>query len=193
MALIKYDMRHPLRIFSALCVAAALPFFFVAGAAAQEAGAQADAPPPSKVERFGTWATRCQPNPETKKDTCHAFVDVRIDAAGDDSQKARVLYLGIGYVPDGSSMFTLAVAPLGALLPKGLVFKIDETKEFGGPFAFCMPSGCQADLLLDEAKLKQLRGGSKLKVTYTDIRRGLIEIPIGLDGISAALDSLPKP
>lgn len=181
-------MGYPRRSFRALCVAAALPFLFVSGAPAQETEA-----PPSKIERFGTWSTRCQPNAETGKDVCHAFVDVRIDNAEDSTQKTRVLYLGIGHTPDGKAMFSLAVTPLGTLLPKGLIFKVDEKKEFGGAFAFCMPTGCQSDILLDDGKLNQLRAGSNLKVTYTDIRRGPIEIPIGLDGISAALNSLPKP
>lgn len=179
--------------FSVLCVVAALPFLFVSGASAQEA----EAPPPSKIERFGTWSTRCQANAETGKDVCHAFVDVRIGSADNDTedtnQKNRVLYLGIGHTPDGKAMFSLAVTPLGTLLPKGLIFKVDENKEFGGAFAFCMPTGCQSDILLDDGKLKQLRAGSNLKITYTDIRRGPVEIPVALDGISAALNSLPKP
>lgn len=152
----------------------------------------ADNGPPSTVENFGTWSTRCQPNPQTGKDVCHAFVDVRIT---NEEQKVRVLYLAIGYVPEEGKegMFALALTPLGTLLPPGIGFQVDGQEKFGGPFAFCFSGGCQSDLLLTDEKIAQLRAGAELKVAYVDIRRGQIEIPVGLDGISKALDSLPKP
>jgi len=184
-------MSYSRSVVSALFFAFVFSVPVVTAASAQEAGPEG---PPSRIKNYGTWSTRCLTNPQNQKDVCHAFVEIERSLSGDDAdKKARVLLLNIGYHPKGEGMLVVALAPLGVVLPVGIGYQVDDGSKFGGPFAFCVPYGCQSDLLLDEQKLEEIKNGKVLKVFFTGIRQGNVEIPVGLDGITAALGALPKP
>lgn len=142
------------------------------------------------IKTFGTWSTRCEEDVKTKKlADCHAFIDVR---AGD--QKQQILYLGIGYLPKKpGEFFAFAMTPLGTILPPGVGLNIDDKVKFGGPYAFCIPLGCQADIKLTDEQLKGLKSGKQLEVLFRLMGQGVVKVPVKLDGLSAALASLPKP
>lgn len=142
------------------------------------------------IKRFETWSTRCDEDPKTKKPVaCHAFVDVR---AG--KEKRQVLYLGVGYVPSkDAELFAFAVTPLGTILPPGVGISVDEKEKFGGPYAFCIPMGCQAEIKLTDAQVKALKSGKSMDILFRLMGQGVVKIPIDLKGFAAALKSLPKP
>lgn len=157
------------------------------------------APPPAAtaapkakpvIKSFGTWSTRCDEDVKTKKlVNCHAFVDIR---AGE--QKQRILYLGIGYLPKkAGELFAFAMTPLGTILPPGVGLNIDDKVKFGGPFAFCIPLGCQAEINLTEEQVKALKAGKQLETLFRLMGQGVVKIPVKLDGLSAAIAALPKP
>ncbi len=141
------------------------------------------------IKRFETWSTRCDEDPKSKKPAaCHAFVDVR---AGEE--KRQVLYLGVGYIPNkGGELFAFAVTPLGSILPPGVGINVDEKEKFGGPYAFCIPMGCQAEIKLTDAQVKALKSGKSMEILFRMMGQGVVKIPIDLKGFSAAVNSLPK-
>ncbi len=149
----------------------------------------------SKVQKFGTWNSRCETN-GSGVEQCHAFVNVHI---GDGEQKQPILYLGIGYGKrdadsDGQNdLFMFAITPLGAVLPLGIAWDIDGKTNFNQQFLYCLPGGCQTEILLNEERIKAIKGGSQIEVTYRLVGRGEVKIPVKLDGVSKAIDSLPKP
>ena len=142
------------------------------------------------IKKFGNWNTRCEQfasKPDTKR--CHVFVDVRLG-----ERKERILYLGVGYMPGGkpNNVFVFAVTPLGSLLPGGFRMAVDQKTKLAGPFLFCAPSGCQAELILTAAQLAALQNGKDLDVTFQLIEQGEVKIPMKLNGFKQAFASIPK-
>lgn len=153
--------------------------------------AEAAAKPETKpvIKRFNVWGTRCDQDVKTKKlSDCHAFVDVR---AGE--QKQRFMYLGIGYLPKKTDLFAFVMTPLGTILPPGVGINVDDKVKFGGPFAFCIPLGCQAEIKLTDEQVKALKSGKQFEVLFRLMGQGVVKVPVKLDGLSAALADLPKP
>ncbi|MEQ8283014.1 MAG: invasion associated locus B family protein [Parvibaculum sp.] len=156
------------------------------------AGAQSDAPEPT-VENFGTWSTRCDENENTAK-RCHAFVNVAI---GEDKQ--RLLYLGITYGPQDSDadgeneLFLFAITPLGTFLPAGIGWSIDGKENFSQQFMFCIPGGCQTEIMLTDQRLNALRNGKEMEVMFRLVGKGDAKIPLKLDGITKAIAAIPAP
>jgi invasion protein IalB len=177
----------------ALATAALLSTSFIStGYAAEDAPTQLKAESENKevLKRFDKWSTRCLENSTTKNLTaCHAFVDVRIE-----ENKQQLLYVGIGYIPnEPNNFFMFATTPLGTVLTPGVGMTIDDKEKMGGPYVFCIPVGCQADIRLSDAQLKSLKNGKVLTATFQLIGKGPVKVPIELDGFTAAVNSLPKP
>lgn len=179
------------RALSGVSLAAAFALSAVSPIQAQGAGGEE-----AKVQNFGTWSSRCETG-ETGVEQCHAFVAVGVGQEG--GQQQRVLYLGIGYGArdvdnDGSKdLFMFAITPLGTVLPVGITWAIDGSEEFGQQYLYCLPGGCQTEILIDENRLKTLKSGKEMEVTFRLIRQGEVKIPVKLDGITKAISSLPKP
>lgn len=147
----------------------------------------------AKIQSYGTWSTRCEAV-EGGAEQCHAFVDVRIG-----EEKQRILYLGIGYGArdvnnDGSKdLFMFAITPLATVLPGGIGWKIDDKEGFSQQFLYCLPAGCQTEILIDEDRLKALKAGKEMEVVFRLLRQGEVKVPVKLDGVSKAIAALPKP
>lgn len=142
------------------------------------------------IKRFETWSTRCDENQKTKElIACHAFIDVR---AGEE--KKQVLYLGVGRLPKSpDEYFAFAMTPLGTVLPQGVGLSVDEKDNFGGPFTFCIPMGCQAEVKLTAEQLKAMKSGKEMTVIFRLMGQGVVKIPVKLTGFTAAVNSLPTP
>lgn len=179
------------RAFSGVSLAAAIAVTAFSPAQAQGAGGDG-----AKVQKFGTWSSRCETN-EAGAEQCHAYVAVGVGEEG--GQQQRVLYLGIGYGKrdadnDGKNdLFMFAITPLGTLLPAGIAWEIDGKNGFNQQFLYCLPGGCQTEVLLTEERVKALKAGSQMEVAFRLVARGEVKVPVKLDGVSKAIDSLPKP
>ena len=179
------------RAFSGVSLAAAIAVTAFAPAQAQGAGGDG-----AKVQNFGTWSSRCETN-DTGAEQCHAYVAVGVN--DDGGQQQRILYIGIGYGKrdadnDGKNdLFMFAITPLGTLLPTGISWDIDGKTNFDQGFLYCLPGGCQTEILLTEERVNAIKAGSQMNVDFRLVARGDVKVPVKLDGVSKAIDSLPKP
>jgi invasion protein IalB len=75
---------------------------------------------------------------------------------------------------DGKSRLMRVVAPMGVLLPSGLGLKIDEIDIGRAGFVRRLPTGCVAEMVMDDNLLKQLRAGQTDSDLHhlPDARRG---------------------
>lgn len=171
---------------------AAAAFFAGAGlvpAGAQDAGAQSEA----TTRNFGTWSTRCEKNAEGAEQ-CHAFVDVRIG-----ENKQSIAYIGIGYSPkdtdeDGKQdLFMFAITPLGTFLPAGIGWNVDDKEKFSQQFLYCLPGGCQTEILLTKERLDAIKNGTEMKIAFRLVGKGDVNVPMKLDGVSKAIAAIPVP
>jgi len=143
------------------------------------------------IKKFGNWGTRCEQvatKPKTQR--CTAFVDIQLSR----ERKERILYLGVGYMPDKANViFGFAVTPLGTLLPTAFHLLVDKKTKIGGPYIFCAPTGCQAEIIIDAAQLAIMRNGKEMEVSYQLLEQGEVKFTLSLDGFKEAFDSIPKP
>ncbi len=133
------------------------------------------------------WGKQCSKQADGKPDTC-ALQQFVIAQPGN----RQLLLTQLGYNGPEAKPRLLLVAPLGILLTKGISFGIDDKKPLTVPFETCNSSGCLSIIDMDEAALDQFRKGNVLKVRYYlmgDEEKPL-DLPIKLDGLSAALKSI---
>jgi len=104
---------------------------------------------------FNDWQIRCDTPPGAQGEQCALIQSVtrrrprqcrhHRDRAQDGGSKERLMRV---------------VAPMGVLLPSGLGLKIDSVDVGRAGFVRCLPSGCVAEVVMDETLIKQLRTGT---------------------------------
>src|SRR5262245_28798502 len=84
----------------------------------------------------------------------------------------------------------LAVS-VGTVLPSGLGLKIDQTDVGRAGFVRCLPSGCVAEVVMNDNLLKQLRAGQIATFIIFQTPEEGIGFPISLKGFGEGYDKLP--
>ena len=83
------------------------------------------------------------------------------------------------------------LAPVGVLLPNGLCLNIDGTDMGRVAFVRCLPNGCVAEVVMDDALLNQLSSGTTaIFVVFKTPEEG-IGIPVSLNGFRDGFANLP--
>jgi len=85
-----------------------------------------------------------------------------------------------------------ALAPLGISLRAGLDLVVDSAMPIKLPFERCTAQGCEVSAILDPAALESFVKGTTLTVRYAPTDALTASIPLKLDGLAAALNSLPR-
>ena len=93
----------------------------------------------------------------------------------------------------GQDLFMFAITPLGTFLPAGISWTIDGGETFGQQFMYCLPGGCQTEILLTEERLKAIKAGSQVEVLFRLVGKGEVKVPVKLDGVSKAIAAVPVP
>ena len=92
---------------------------------------------------------------------------------------------------DNKAEILRVLAPLGVLLPNGLGLNIDGTDMGRVAFVRCLPNGCVAEVVMDDALLKQLsEGKTAIFVVFKTPEEG-IGIPVSLNGFKDGFANLP--
>jgi len=136
---------------------------------------------------FDDWKIQCEKPEGAAAEICHAFQQV---TAKESDQ--RVLHVAIGYPPNQTEPIAIFTTPLGVALQAGVQVKVDEKAAKGIAFNVCNGNGCQAAVKLDAASLEEIKMGNTLTVTFGNLKRQGLNVPISLKGLTAALASLGK-
>lgn len=160
---------------------AALALFCGATAAADSSYAQG-----AVRSRFGDWELRCEKPTGAATEQCALLQSV---IAEDKSNVSLVII--ILKTSDGKGRLLRAIAPLGVLLPNGLGLKIDETDIGRAGFVKCLPSGCVAEVAVDDKLLEQLRSGRTATFVIYQIPDEGIGLPLTLQGFREGYAKLP--
>ena len=92
---------------------------------------------------------------------------------------------------DQKARLLRVLAPLGVLLPNGLGLNIDGTDMGRVAFVRCLPNGCVAEVVMDDALIKQLSTGkTAIFVVFKTPEEG-IGIPVSLKGFADGFKQLP--
>lgn len=136
--------------------------------------------------RFGDWEIRCETPPGATGEQCALIQSV----AAEDKANINLVVIVLK-TSDGKSRLLRVIAPLNILLIKGLGLTIDKTRIGDTGFLRCLPSGCVAEVVMDDALIEQLKiGKTATFVIYLTPDEG-VGLPLSLAGFKEGYAKLP--
>jgi invasion protein IalB len=136
--------------------------------------------------KFGDWEMRCETPPGAARDQCALMQSV----AADDKPNVNLVVIVLK-TADGKSRLLRVIAPLGVLLPSGLGLKVDQTDIGRAGFVRCLPSGCVAEVVMEDKLLDQMRTATSATFVIFQTPEEGIGIPLALSGFKEGFDKLP--
>ena len=132
------------------------------------------------------WQIRCDTPPGAKTEQCALIQSVTAEDRANVGLTVIVLKTA-----DQKSRLMRVVAPLGVLLPSGLGLKIDQTDIGRAGFVRCLPNGCIAEVVMDDALIQKLRTGKTATFIIFQTPEEGIGFPMSLAGFGEGYDKLP--
>lgn len=136
--------------------------------------------------KFGDWEMRCETPPGASKEQCALIQSV----AAEDRPNVSLVVIVLK-TADGKSRLLRVVAPLGVLLPSGLGLKVDQVDIGRAGFVRCLPTGCIAEVTMEDKLIDQLGGGTTATFIIFQTPEEGIGIPLTLTGFKAGFAQLP--
>jgi invasion protein IalB len=136
--------------------------------------------------KYGDWEMRCETPPGAAREQCALMQSV----AAEDKPNVNLVVIVLK-TADGKSKLLRVIAPLGVLLPSGLGLKVDQTDIGRAGFVRCLPSGCVAEVVMDDKLLDQLRVGATGTFIIFQTPEEGIGIPLALKGFKDGFEKLP--
>ncbi|OAI31352.1 invasion associated locus B family protein [Methylosinus sp. R-45379] len=162
-------------------VVAGLFFAVAAWSATSPAAAQG-----AVKSKYGDWEIRCETPAGAAAEQCALIQSV----AAEDKANVNLVVVVLK-TSDGKSRLLRVIAPLNVLLIKGLGLTIDKTRIGDTGFVRCLPSGCVADVVMDDALVDQLKNGKTATfVIYLTPDEG-VGLPLSLAGFKEGFAKLP--
>ena len=134
----------------------------------------------------GDWQIRCDTPPGAQNEQCALMQSVTAEDRPNVGLTVIVLKTA-----DQKSRLMRVVAPLGVLLPSGLGLKIDNTDVGRAGFVRCLPNGCIAEVVMDDALIAKLRTGKTATFIIFQTPEEGIGFPLSLAGFGEGYDKLP--
>jgi invasion protein IalB len=135
--------------------------------------------------KHGDWQVRCETPPGASKQLCALVQSI----AAEDRPNIGLVVI-ILKTADGKNRLLRVIAPLGVLLPSGLGLKIDDTDIGHAGFVRCQPSGCIAEVVMEDKLIEQLKNGKNAVFIIFQTPEEGIGIPLALNGFKQAFDEL---
>jgi invasion protein IalB len=166
------------------------PLRSLAAAAALLAGAAFAASPAAAQgavkSKHGDWELRCETPPGATKEQCALLQSV----AAEDRPNVNLVVIVLK-TADGKSRLLRVVAPLGVLLPSGLGLKIDNADIGRAGFVRCLPTGCVAEVVMEDKLIDQMRSGQTATFIIFQTPEEGVGIPLALGGFKDGYEKLP--
>ena len=83
------------------------------------------------------------------------------------------------------------IAPLGVLLPAGLGLKIDQTDMGRAGFVRCVPTGCVAEVVMEDKLIDLMTNGQTAIFSVFNTPEEGIGLPLTLPGFKEGFAKLP--
>jgi invasion protein IalB len=132
------------------------------------------------------WQIRCDTPPGAKNEQCALIQSVTAEDRANVGLTVIVLKTA-----DAKSRLMRVVAPLGVLLPSGLGLKVDQADIGRAGFVRCLPNGCIAEVVMDDALIAKLRNGKTATFIIFQTPEEGIGFPMSLAGFGEGYDKLP--
>jgi invasion protein IalB len=136
--------------------------------------------------KHGDWELRCETPPGASREQCALLQSV----AAEDRPNINLVVIVLK-TADAKSRLLRVIAPLGVLLPSGLGLKIDDTDVGRAGFVRCLPTGCVAEVVMEDKLINQMKtGGTATFIIFQTPEEG-IGIPLTLNGFKEGFERLP--
>jgi invasion protein IalB len=132
------------------------------------------------------WQIRCDTPPGAKTEQCALIQSVTAEDRPNIGMTVIVLK-----TVDKKTRLMRVIAPPGVLLPSGLGLKIDNAEIGRAGFVRCVPNGCVAEVIMDDALIGKLRTGQSATFIIFQTPVEGIGFPISLKGFGDGFDKLP--
>ena len=136
--------------------------------------------------KHGDWEVRCETPPGAAKPQCALVQSI----AAEDRPNIGLIVIVLK-TADGKNRLLRVIAPLGVLLPSGLGLKVDSVDIGRAGFVRCQPSGCIAEIVMENKLIDQLKNGKNAVFIIFQTPEEGIGIPLALNGFKEAFDELP--
>jgi invasion protein IalB len=136
--------------------------------------------------KHGDWEVRCETPPGAMHEQCALLQSV----AAEDRPNINLVVIVLK-TADGKSRLLRVIAPLGVLLPSGLGLKIDNTDVGRAGFVRCLPTGCIAEVIMEDKLINEMKNGHNATFIIFQTPEEGIGIPLALNGFGEGFDSLP--
>lgn len=134
---------------------------------------------------YGDWQIRCDTPPGAKSEQC-----ALVQRVADEYRANVALDVIVLKTSDKKARILRVVAPLGVLLPSRLGLKIDQADIGRTEFVRCLPTGCVAEVMMDDALLAKFSAGKQATFIIFQTPEEGIGIPINLEHFAEGFDKL---
>ncbi len=136
--------------------------------------------------KHGDWEMRCETPPGASREQCALIQSI----AAEDKPNVTLVVIVLK-TADGKSRLLRVIAPLGVLLPAGLGLKVDTVDVGRAGFVRCLPSGCIAEVVMEDKLIEQLGAGKDATFIIFNTPEEGIGIPLALGGFKEGFAKLP--
>ena len=154
-------------------------------AAAQAAPAPAQPQGDAAQAQQAGWVVRCTSVSRDAPLECAMEQNAVLTKTGQ-----TIVLINIRIAPDTRTPIALLQLPLGLNLPVGAKLQVDEGKTFDLQIQTCENRGCYASTPIAADLLAALRSGKQLKVSFQNMAKETIAIPMPLNDFAAAYDKI---
>ncbi len=142
-------------------------------------------PAPANTPAPPGWAARCT------SASREAPLECAIEQTAVLSKTGQLIVLVNVRVPsDTRAPVALVQLPLGLNLPVGAKFQVDDGKAIDLQIQTCENRGCYASTPVAADLLAALKSGKQLKVSFQNLAKEIITIPMPLADFAAAYDKI---
>ena len=134
----------------------------------------------------GAWNILCDTPAGAKSEQCALVQNVVAEDRPEVGLSVVVLKTA-----DNKAKILRVLAPLGVLLPNGLGLNVDGKDMGRAYFVRCFQDGCYAEVILEDALIKTLQGGTSATFIVFQTPEEGIGIPVDLKGFADGYASLP--
>ncbi len=136
--------------------------------------------------KYGDWEIRCETPAGAAAEQCALIQSV----VAEDKNNVNLVVIVLK-TSDGKSRLLRVIAPLGVLLPNGLGLKIDQTDIGRAGFVKCLPTGCVAEVVMDDKLVEQMKTGKTATFIIHQVPEEGIGLPLTLQGFKDGFAKLP--
>ncbi len=148
------------------------------GPTAAASDGAAAAPPPG-------WIARCSSGSRSSSLECAIEQSAVLTKTGQ-----LIVLVNIRVPAETRAPVALVQLPLGLNLPAGAKLQVDEGKASDVLIQTCEARGCYANLPVSPEMLATLKSGKQLKVSFQNLAKETITIPMPLADFAAAYDKI---